>query len=55
MKTRRILSLIIVSLLVAALLGRATASASVVRSSPTLSSYGAVLTKGSNTGKFVIT
>ena len=55
MKTRRILSLIIVSLLVAALLGSATASASVVRSSPTLSSYGAVLTKGSNTGKFVIT
>ena len=55
MKTRRILSLIIVSLLVAALLGSATASASVVRASPTLSSYGAVLTKGSNTGKFVIT
>lgn len=55
MKARRIISFAVVLVLVVTMLGSAIASASVLRSSPTLSSYGAVLTKGSSAGKIVIT
>lgn len=53
-KYRIILFAIVVMLAITNLCGT-TASASVSRSSPTLSSYSAVATQGSSTGKIVIT
>ena len=55
MKKRSIISFSIALIMIIAVLGSATASASALRSSPTLSSYGVIITKGSSTGKIVIT
>ena len=55
MKKHRSVSYAVAFALAILILGSATASASTLRSSPTLSSYGVVLTKGSDTGKVVIT
>lgn len=55
MKKRSIISLAIVLAIIITTFGSVTASASTLRSSPTLSSYGAIITKGASTGKIVIT
>lgn len=55
MKRYRIILFTIVVMLAITNFCGATASASVVRSSPTLSSYSAVATQGSSTGKIIIT
>lgn len=55
MKKRSIISFSIALIMIIAILGSVPASASVLRSSPTLSSYGVVITKGTSAGKIVIT
>lgn len=55
MKKRSVISFSIALIMIITILGSATASASVLRSSPTLSSYGVIITKGANAGKIVIT
>lgn len=55
MKKHRIVSYAVVYMIVIAIFGSVTVSASTFRASPTLSSYGVVLTQGSSTGKIIIT
>lgn len=55
MKKRNIIAFGITLIIIIATLGSVTASASVLRSSPTLSSYGVIITKGTSAGKIVIT
>ncbi len=55
MKKHRIVSCVLTAAIIFMILGNITASASTMRASPTLSSYGVVLTKGSSGGKVIIT
>lgn len=55
MNKRRFISVAIALGIIITVLGSVTASASTLRSSPTLSSYGVVITKGASAGKIVIT
>ena len=55
MKKHRIVSCVLTAAIIFMILGHITASASTMRASPTLSSYGVVLTKGSSGGKVIIT